>query len=236
MCIIPGLAPYKEGDLDRDQLSPQAVWLTVGVAFLFTAVIALTLGFWVIFSFDDALGLISSQVINPEVRSKSLSWENWQTIAGIVIIQFWVGVLVNGLLSLARKRRPKLSTQAWQGLLKQPYHKAAYHMLGVVCAETLVFAWLPYSLLYHVYPRQEFLVFLIAVSSFLFALRHIRNFSRDQRNYAYLSVQMILGVMLSLVYLEYGFRGALLTHAVYDVIPFTFQWFGFRVKDSGLFD
>lgn len=224
--------------MDRDQfpLSPREGLFVVGAIAVLIAAVALSAGFWWKFGFGDALDLIGSQLSNPELRTKNLSWGNWQTIPGIAIMLYWVGGLVNGLISLVRKKTPKFTTKAWEGLLKQPYHKAAYHLLGIICAETIVFAWLPFSLLYPVWPRLEFLVMLIVISSFLFTLRHVRNFPADRWNYAHLSVQMILGVTLSLVYLEYGFKGSLLTHAVYDVVPFTLQWFGFRVKDSGLFD
>lgn len=183
--------------------------------FYFVALFAFSIWFLSRGGFNEPWQQLYSFLIETKIKPQGLSRD---IIIGFVLLEFYLSIGVVLFSSLIFRVTPKIYFEKWRKFLDLKFLSLFYNLLGGVSAEEIIFRWFPLVVLFPMWDTKLALWIIIVTSSIIFGLFHIYNQAPEDRKMAFVAPQVIGGIILSYIFLAFGFWGALAIHLVFDII------------------
>lgn len=190
----------------------------ITIFILFSLLLAITKGF------NEPVGQLFHFFTTGTIdtANKTFSWGNWWFVAGFVVLNFWIAVLIGLFIRFVLQKKADILFEKFEALFKQRPIKFIYNLTAIVVVEEIFFRWVPLGVLYPLWGTDTALWTLIIGSSLLFGFLHINNQEPGQKNFLFTLPQIMGGFVLSYLFLAFGFEAAVVTHFLFNLIIFVF--------------
>lgn len=208
----------------------------VALFFLFWILFVFALSLVVVFSggLFEALQILS-RVSKGDSETQVLAWQNWEAIGGFVFLLLWGSAALIIVLWKIVGVFPKLFLKRWLPLLKDRPPRLFLRILASVMSEEVVFRWFPFAVLYPLWNSNTGLWMLVLLSSVIFGIMHLGNQDPKDRKILFVVPQIFGGIVLSGVFLTFGFAGAVAVHLILNLLLITYVKTAFTLVPT-LFD
>lgn len=196
---------------------------------LFYALFILSFSIWFLSNggFREPWRQLFSFFKTGEIISQNLSLGQWDIVAGFVLFNLWLSIVIVIFCSLFWSPRPEIQPE--KPLLDLSPLVLFFKLLGGVTAEEIVFRWFPLAVLLPLWGTATGLWVLIITSSLIFGFLHVYNQNSKNRRLIFTLPQIIGGITLSYIFLAFGFTGAVMTHLAFNVILIFPFWVAHRI-------
>jgi len=189
----------------------------VGLFFTFYLLAFFIFSIWFLIGggFEEPCLQLYSFLTKTQISSQSLSLE---IVIGFTLLIFYLCLGLILSLFLIFRVTPKIYLKRWGRFFDLKFPLFFYTLLGKVSAEEIVFRWFPLAVLFPLWNTKLALWIIILSSSTIFGLGHIYNQPPRERKVIFVTPQVMGGVILSYVFLAFGFWGTLAVHLVFNTI------------------
>lgn len=203
---------------------------------LFNIIIFISVSFWFLMSgrFARIWGELYLFFRKSDIKTQVLSWKNWDIVTAFALFDIWLSIGIVIFLVLIFRKLPEFDIEKLKQILDLSFPHLGYRLLEGVAGEEIVFRLLPLGVCYNIWSSNFGLWIIVILSSLIFALLHTFNQVQKDRKIVFVLPQFLSGILLSYIFLAFGFWGAVSVHFLINILPFNLLWTANRI-DLSLF-